>query len=111
MKRYIVREQNGFTGLLELRDDQSYHGAIIWDESKDGPIPENIKGKERFLKLSQGKLVVDTPAKEIFDADLQDKSDKKAVKDSRLTNFKNFNGNDAGAGAMLLKLLEHFDLK
>ena len=110
MKNLIVKEGDR-TGLLTLKDTAKYSGEIIWDDSKEGPIPANVKGKERFLKLSQGKLVVDTAAKAIFDADLQDKSDKKAVKDSRLTDFKNFNGSDAGSGAMLLKLLEHLNLK
>ena len=106
MKKYIVSEHNGLTGLLELRDDQSYHGDIIWDESKDGPIPKEFKGKERYLKRQGKDLVEDTAVKII--SDKKDIEKTNAVLDNNAKKIKlaNYDGNDAGAGAVLLDLLK-----
>ena len=110
MKNLIVKEGNR-TGLLILGDHKTYHGKIIWDDSKDGPIPDEFKGKERYLKLLNGKLVEDPAAKVVSDNENQAAASMKSARDATLLNFKNFNGSDAGSGDILLKLLEHLDLK
>ena len=50
MGRYIIEEKDGSIHLLNLKKG-TYHGNIIWDERKHGPIPEDkldkIAGFER----------------------------------------------------------------
>ena len=118
MKNLIVKEGNR-TGLLKLPDNKTYHGEIIWDDSKDGPIPEEFKGKERYLKstltLVDEKpvrvLSEDSAAKVISDNENQDEASRKASRDAKLLEFKDFDGSNAMSGAVLEKLLVHLGLK
>jgi hypothetical protein len=57
--------------------------AILWDTSKDGPLPEGIEAKVGYLKREGNALVEDAEKKAAHEAKLADKAAKDKEKDDR----------------------------
>ena len=110
MKKIIVKEGDR-SGLITLKDHETYHGETIWDDSIDGPIPAKYLGKERYLKRQNNTLVEDAAAKIISDKESADNLSISAVKSNLLAEIKIYDGNDVGSGAILLKVMEYLSLR
>jgi len=109
MKRLIVQE-GSYTGLIHLKPDEIYHGTVLWDDSKDGPIPSSATGKEKYLKLQNGSLVEDSVAKSGYDVAELAKTNAASAKKAKKDSLAAYDGSDVGAGAALLDLLKALGL-
>jgi len=114
MKKRLIVEENGRSGLIEIEPHETFHGNIIWDESKDGPITEGMLDKTRWLKRddsgANSALVEDSALKTQVLSEDQSKEQKITDKNNLMQSLKDFDGKDAGSGAILLKLLKHLNL-
>ena len=123
MKKIIVSDPEVGNRIIEVSEfGGKYHdlSKVIWDERLDGKIPKIIVGRERWAKrdISNPKnpnLIEDLSLKTLVQNDDSTKAAAiatvKTNKEDRISDFSRYNGDDLGSGAMLLKLLEHLDLK
>jgi hypothetical protein len=67
--RVLINNLDNVQGFLYLDSTQTYCGDLsIWDESKQGVIPDAIAAELGSLILSNGQLVSDPTRKSLNDA-------------------------------------------